>query len=527
MMTQDALWAESTVARHLARLLPTLSGQDSWDGAIRVADDATELVANLGARLQVDEALLLLRTVARFLRSVPATTSPDSGDHDSGAGSDSFRLAAADREVLLYTRLWLGLIGRFEHTDAEQLASSFEKAVATPRSPYAAGAPRRLLELFEAIAHGIEFEQRAEARRVTPAWWVHHMAARTLLQILVSAISVFLSDVRSELIDPLITDTSSEPAPLAIKIVDALELVNKLTFHLATAHQAVAVLNALRHKPTTDEFWPDGSLPDDVPPGLAEQLYLKLGQVALRLSHDPHDRARPDLFGQSYKLLFDATFRAILDNKTDLARQLFPVVIATADRARARLSSDLAAESVRDQVFFGSEPLLDMMELSGYALLMSELDPPGIWPDVSALWDGIFSQGTAPALAAQMSAVLSAHENLFAITPGGVSRTERKQALAQIMREHGITSAAGMWGEPMPPEPQSQVVGAFAPWDLWFIQPELADLFIVMYLKQRPDMADLKVPRGAEMLAESLDHRQHRMKDEGRDASGDEEGVVQ
>ncbi len=151
------------------------------------------------------------------------------------------------------------------------------------------------------------------------------------------------------------------------------------------------------------------------------------------------------------------------------------------------------------------------MELSGYALLMSELDAPGIWPDVRAVWDGIFSHGTAPALAGHLSAVLSAHENLFAITSGGVGRTERKLALARLMSERGIVSRAGMWGEPSTPEPDSPIVGVFAPWDLGLIQPELADLFVVRYLKQRPDMADLQIPRGAEMLQESLDHYRHRM----------------
>jgi len=523
-MTQDPLWAEDAIARYIERLLPALSTRDDWERAIRVVDGAAELVYYLGARLQVDEARLLLRTVSRFLRAVPAMSSPGSGDSDSGTGWDTFRLAAADREVLVYTRFWLGLISRFEHADAEQLASSFDEAVATSRSPYAAGAPRRLLEMFEAIADGIEFEQRTEGRRVTPAWWVHHMAARTLLQILVNAISAFFDEVRSELTDPLIADTSPDAAAVTIRILDSLELVRKLTFHLGTARQAVAVLGALRHEPTKDEFWPDGSLPDDVPPVLAEQLYLKLGQVALQLGHDSHDSARPDLFGQSYRVLFDATFRAILDGRTGLARQLFPVVIATADRARARLSSDLAAERVRDQVIFGSEPLLDMMELSGLALLMSDLDAPGIWPDVRVVWDGIFSQGTAPALAAQLSAVLSAHENLFAITPGAVGRTERKMALARVMSDRGITSHAGMFGEPTAPEPQSPIVGVFAPWDVGVIQPDLADLFIVQYLKQRPDMADLKIPRGAERLQESLDHYQHRTEQTRRTGDAGQKG---
>ena len=84
--------------------------------------------------------------------------------------------------------------------------------------------------MFEAIAHGIEFERRTEHQRVTPGWWVHHMAARALLQLLVTAIRAFLNDVRAGLIDPLVADTSSDAALVTIRILDSLELVHKLTF---------------------------------------------------------------------------------------------------------------------------------------------------------------------------------------------------------------------------------------------------------------------------------------------------------
>jgi hypothetical protein len=310
---------------------------------------------------------------------------------------------------------------------------------------------------------------------------------------------------------------------VTIKILDSLELVSKLTSHLRTAHQAVAALDSLRHAPTDDELWPDQSLPDEVPQVLAGQLYLKLGQVALQLGHDPHDSTRPDLFGQSYRLVFDATFHAILNNQPDLARQLFPVTISLADRARVRLSSDLSAERVREQVIFGSEPLLDMMELSGYALLMSELDPLGIWPEVRTLWDSIFSGDTAPALAKHMSAVLSEHERLFALTPDSIGRTERQMALARLMSERGINGRTGMPGDRPIPRPDSVIVGVFAPVHLGGIMYDLADLFIVEYLRRRPDMAGLQIPRRAEMLRESLDHYQHWMTQTGGAGQAGEE----
>jgi hypothetical protein len=76
-----------------------------------------------------------------------------------------------------------------------------------------------------------------------------------------------------------------------------------------------------------------------------------------------------------------------------------------AELARVRLIDDLAAERQREQVIFGTEPLVDMMELSGYALLMSEVNGEGIWPDVREMWDRILSTDTAPALARQLAAL--------------------------------------------------------------------------------------------------------------------------
>lgn len=105
----------------LGRLLPALSTRDDWERVIGVVDGATELIYYPGARLQVDEARLLRRTVTSYLHGVAAMGRPGSGDQGSGAGWEMFRLAAADREVLIYTRFWLGLTSSFEHADTVRL----------------------------------------------------------------------------------------------------------------------------------------------------------------------------------------------------------------------------------------------------------------------------------------------------------------------------------------------------------------------------------------------------------------------
>jgi hypothetical protein len=507
----DPLWVEREIARCLGRLLPTLATPAEWPRAIRVADEVNALVFYLAARLQLDEARLLLRTVGNFLEGVASGNLITSDTAKLADERQVARMAAAERATLGYVQYWLGLIRPFEGINPERLGASFDEAVATPEEPYKAGAPRVLLDLFEDIAEGVAFEKRTEHERVTPSWWVHHLAARTLLHALMQAIRAFFDTVQADVIAPLLADAESAAELITVRIFDALELAHKLGFHLRTAHQAVTALDSMRHGPSNDEMWPDGSLPDDVPPRIEEQLYRKLAEVASQLGSDPHDVTRPDLFGQGYKRLSDATFRAILEGHSDLARQLFPSFISMAGRARDRLTRDLAGHRVRDQAIFGTEPLVDMMELSGLALLMSEVDPAtGVWTEIRAFWDQILSGPAGPTLAAQFAAVLSVHANLFAITSGGIGRTDRQMALARLLAERGLTSHDQMWGEPAPPEPESAIVAVFAPWDLGGIHEDLADLFVVEYLAQRPDMHDLQIPRRAEMLRESLDHQRHR-----------------
>jgi hypothetical protein len=103
-----------------------------------------------------------------------------------------------------------------------------------------------------------------------------------------------------------------------------------------------------------------------------------------------------------------------------------------------------------------------------------------------------------------MSAVLGVHKGLAVLVAGGIGRSDRKLALAGLMRERGIPGHAAMLGTLPGAPPVNPVVAAFAPGVMGAPQADLEDLFIVEYLKKRPDMADLAIPPGAERLQERL-----------------------
>ena len=113
---------------------------------------------------------------------------------------------------------------------------------------------------------------------------------------------------------------------------------------------------------------------------------------------------------------------------------------------------------------------------------------------------------------------------MFALTSGGVGRTNRQMELTRILTAQGIVGQEHFWGEQYTEAHHDPIVATFAPDGLMGIHHGLADLFIVEYLALRPDLAGLEIPRGAEMLRESIEHQRRRARppEDNQGGGGDE-----
>ncbi len=503
-LTPDPLWVERRLAACLTSLLPALSADGEWSRAMSVIDFITERIFHLATRMQIDEAILLLGVITRYRAEISASTAATDVDEQL------FRLAIAEREVLGYTSLWLGFARPLEALDPTKLAQSFDKSVEDQRSPYKVGAFRTLLGFLENVANGINLERETEGGRITPAWWLHHMASRYMAVAVADNAAAIVAAVSDRLMQPPAAEKAGDPQMTAVRIFDLLELLHKIQFHMQTVRAGFTRLETLRHDPSQDELWPELGSQEETVPAMEERLLLQVASVAPALATTSHDPSKPDLFGQAYRRLFDAAFHAIVEGRPVVATTLFPIIIDVADKARLRLTSDLSDERMREQAIFGTEPFVDMMELSGYALLMAHVDPPGIQPLVRATWDAIFASTTMPDLAGALLGVLVLQENNFAITSGGVGRTGRQMELARLLRGRGIISDFGAWPHPPQPTHEDPVVAVFAPDDMMGVHHDLADLFVVEYLADRPESGGHQLPRGADMLRESIDHQTRR-----------------
>jgi hypothetical protein len=512
----EPLWVERRLSSLIKSLLPILAAQGEWNRTIGVLDTINQAVFRLAMRMQFDEAFMLLDVVTSYRSRIPQ---PDSESMDDTASL--FRLGVAEREVLGFTSLWLGLSRPLEQLDPKRLAESFDKAVGNDRASYKASAPRDLLRLFEDAAKGIELEQRTEHHRITPDWWLHHMSARHFATTVCNAVTALVSAVEQTLVAPLLSTDSTDAQLIAVRVFDLMELLHKILYHMQIVRSAYVKLEALRHDPSHDELWPALPSPDDALQNLEEQLLRRLAATAPSLATSSHDPSQPDLFGQAYRRLFNAAFRAVIESRTELATVLFPMIIEVAERARLRLGTDLSDQREREQVIFGTEPFLDMMELSGYALLMSRIDPPGIRSIVETTWNAILDSTTMPDLTGLLLGVLDLQESNIALTSGGIARAQRQMELARLLRTRGIFRDYDGWGHEEHVAHDDPVVAVFAPDDMMGLYHNLADLFVVDYLMGRPEMEGHSVPRQVEQLQEAIDFERERRDD------SDESGEVE
>jgi hypothetical protein len=497
----DPLWVERRLAPLITALLRILSGENEWTRVVNMLDAINERVRWCAIRMQFDEAFMLLDSVAAYRRQAPEVSSQE-GDE----AENLYRLGVAEREVLGYTSFWLGFTRPLVFLDAGHLASSFDAAVANERAPYKANAPRRVLVQLEATAKGIVLERRTEKARVTPDWWLHHVAARHMADMMCDALTTFTDAVERLLVDPVLNATDDADNQLiAVRIFDLLELLNKMQFHMKTLESAYEKFTALRNLPSNDELWPTLATPDERLKQFEEQLFKRLAQVTPDLITESHDPSKPDLFGQAYRHLFDAAFHAIVEARSDYASELLPLVLEAAWRARTRLIGDLSDQRQHEQVTFGTEPIMDMMELSGYALLMARVEPPGVRSVVEATWPLFFENTLIADLMGLLLLVLDFQESQFTLRTGSIGRTQRQMEMARILRSRGIVRNVGMWGHPEEPAHSDPVVAAYAPDDMMGLTHSLADLFVIDYLMSRPEIGDNRqLPRQVELLQEAI-----------------------
>ena len=168
-----------------------------------------------------------------------------------------------------------------------------------------------------------------------------------------------------------------------------------------------------------------------------DELLILLSQCIPNYPKKKYSEDFPDYFGLAVHTSGEALYSAMECNNHILFLKLFPNYFFGILDIHDRLLSRNPIWSPRDQVTVLSEPLLDLIDLSGYAIIYSEYHQnPAIWKACKDLWDHFLGSVETVKMLSNIAGVVYHSKNLFAITPRSLTRTNWEIRLNQSLEKY-------------------------------------------------------------------------------------------
>ena len=346
-------------------------------------------------------------------------------------------------------------------------------------------------------------ERDVEGSVQTPSWFVQHHAARLLSVDLRTTFESLLNEAEQWL--PSQAKTLREKGAVessAMVIQRGLESVSKLETNAEATDSTLEKLKQRSVKAAGEE-WPD--INSEQWKGRLHVLRLvlikELVQLTPLLSTDPPKRDLPDSFGFAYSTLCDAMIDALNDMDATTFELVYPILVASALKAHNRVKSELAESSAENVLYFSTDVMLDVMDISGYAYLWKfSLGKDSFWNNVTGVWDDLLSRYRQPAdLIRLIAGGEDFHKQRFATSPRSQIRWQWGRRMRLILEDKGF-APRNLVSRTLPD------VLAINPVTSTYLQHwrsrKARDLMLSEYLLRRPEAEGIPLPRGVEDLRE-------------------------
>lgn len=294
------------------------------------------------------------------------------------------------------------------------------------KSLYTNGFGAGEIRQLEWLLPRMQMELAIEGAIKTAPWYVHDLILKVRMEKMLEDVDRILSGGFAFKYWYEKTISAGRIWQTAAILARQLEYINKLDVHLGFFGRTYESLSAARH--LSDLQWPEIDKQKWV--DLSRKLRIELGRsmaqhVAI-LSMVKNRRSDvPDYLGQFVDETGENLFDVLLNNEVKEIASLFPqYLIATLglfDRMRPENPKlDIWTEQKTQTA---AAPVLDLLELSGYAKVFAELyGEPMLWTSIVEPWDRLLD--STPQMLSALSAIATIGIPRFQIPHRGLRRGE-------------------------------------------------------------------------------------------------------
>jgi hypothetical protein len=519
-------WFEDKACQILQLALSEALAHGRMQATYRILQPISIFLKNCGKEFAFEEASRVIDLIRDQV--VALTKNLDSRDANRILSSD-FKLGIVDCHGYAILNF---VIGFFEGVSANELSSIKKKlngvSWGNPKSIYDRDFLSPILGQLEFVQRTLVFEQSVDGKSTSPTWYRDQLVILQYVRLLSAGLGKTVELIGSEFVDISKTYVASgQSVYAAMHATRGLEACEKIRFHLGKDKSLIESFEGIRiMRELPWPKWDWDKLQGDLQ-SKRESLIEVLANCLPMLAILDRPQAAPDFFGQSYTSVYQHAMFLLQRNRADEFARIFPKLFVGVMAAHDRLQKEqeLIGADVKAKIVFGSEPIIDILDLSGYAKIYSELYlNPKIWEVCGGTWNRYFDENkNASELAKFFVGVYQYRSSLFSLIPRDILRTNWQLQLNQILREEDLVDDFGYRGaydEDPPLEHWRPFIRAFCrnrhePFE------SAVEVFLLLYVMGRPEAKGVTF-KGHHDLLDHIEEESRRQRRIG-DAKGSEQ----
>jgi hypothetical protein len=335
-------------------------------------------------------------------------------------------VAVLDTAMMLPLAIDIGMLKATTSFDVDSFDAELTSPTAICRVAHGRQLPPRVKDYLELVASTLDFEKISNAPVRTAQWFVVEWGLNHLALAMESDLRRLLAwsaDFAERVADQAVAaERFVEAAALSSR---GLELAGRLGVLLDSSEQLAAEIETRARlgddlpRPRWEwTQWREAT--EALQVDMIERLASTIPQLALR---DPREDI-PDYLGEAVHRAGEACFDALAANRTVVFQRLYRPYFFGALTVSDRLRQQLADRHPVAAVPWLAEPIVDLLSISGYALVFAELHAnPALWNGVRALWDEFLGRPEGAAAAPVIAASIAYRESRLGLGPRDMLRT--------------------------------------------------------------------------------------------------------
>lgn len=491
-LKSDNYWLEQQILDIILLATKDYLKRDDVESTYLVLYNINILLQEFGSKLELKQAIKLINTIETMLDEYIDQMRSEGKDD---VLSTAFWMALVDCYGLMYISSLLGFFNEFG-ADPKGTIQKLMESVNwnSPKGAYESNFPYRMLERLEYVFEHLKFEKSVEEQIISPSWYRD--------QLIIGRFAELVDEASSDLVTMGVefyrrkTELFYQQKQYAACVLlghRGLEWCRKADYQINNCPVMSDMLN--EYHVLKELLWPTWqweNLRNQIS-NLEKDIYKVMARCLPLIVESSKDGKFPDLFGKTYHMILLEIYQFLKVTDTKAVKELIPLFFVSVFQAHEGLRKKTAGwTDPKSSLIFSSEPIADLMELSGYALVYSELyEIPELWDLFKTCWDPYFDSCPDKTQAAQYLNNLNRfRKSIHGFTPHSLIYSSWKSELEQLLKSKGLITNNSYPRQKQKLLHKSPLIRALSSSNSGF-HCTCTELFLLVYVADRPESATL------------------------------------